>query len=50
MNIVFWADVLITALIPGLLATWLGVGGCFLRIPMLIYLFGVNIKTAYCIN
>ncbi len=50
MNIVFWANVLITALIPGLLATWLGVGGCFLRIPMLIYLFGVNIKTAYCIN
>jgi len=26
------------------------VGGCFLRIPMLMYLFGVPIKTAYCIN
>ncbi len=47
---IFWINVLLTAIIPGLLATWLGVGGCFLRIPMLIYLFGVNIKTAYCIN
>jgi len=46
----FWLYVVLTAMIPGLLATWLGVGGCFLRIPMLIYLFGVNIKTAYCIN
>ncbi len=45
-----WVYVLLTALIPGLLSTWLGVGGCFLRIPMLIYLFGVPIKTAYCIN
>jgi len=49
-NPMFWVNVLLTAIIPGLLATWLGVGGCFLRIPMLIYLFGVNIKTAYCIN
>ncbi len=46
----FWFYVALTALIPGLLATWLGVGGCFLRIPMLIYLFGINIKSAYCIN
>lgn len=45
-----WIYVLVTALVPGLLATWLGVGGCFLRIPMLMYLFGVPIKTAYCIN
>ncbi len=42
--------VLITALIPGFLATWLGVGGCFLRIPMLMYFFGIPIKSAYCIN
>ncbi len=47
---VYWFYVLLTAIIPGLLATWLGVGGCFLRIPMLTYLFGVSIKTAYCIN
>ncbi len=40
----------ITAIVPGLIATWLGVGGCFLRIPMLMYFFGVSIKTAYCIN
>ena len=45
-----WLYVVLTALIPGLLATWLGVGGCFLRIPMLIYFFGVPIKVAYCIN
>ena len=42
--------VLITALIPGFLATWLGVGGCFLRIPMIMYFFNVPIKSAYCIN
>jgi len=42
--------VLVTALVPGFLATWLGVGGCFLRIPMIMYFFGVPIKSAYCIN
>ncbi|OYT47979.1 MAG: hypothetical protein B6U85_03875 [Desulfurococcales archaeon ex4484_42] len=45
-----WFYLLLTALIPGLLATWLGVGGCFLRIPMLMYLFGIPIKVAYAIN
>ncbi len=49
-NPLYWVYVLLTALIPGLLATWLGVGGCFLRIPMIMYLFGVSIKTAYCVN
>ena len=49
-DILFWIYVLLTALIPGLLATWLGVGGCFLRIPMFMYLFNVGIKTAYCLN
>lgn len=47
---VFWLYVLLTALVPGLLATWLGVGGCFLRIPMMMYLFGLPIKVAYCVN
>ncbi len=42
--------IVITAIVPGLIATWLGVGGCFLRIPMLMYFFGVSIKTAYCVN
>ncbi len=42
--------VILTALIPGLLATWLGVGGCFLRIPMLMFLFNLPIKVAYCVN
>jgi len=46
----YWLYVLLTALIPGLLATWLGVGGCFLRIPMIMYLFNTSIKTAYCVN
>ncbi len=46
----FWVKVLLTALIPGLLATWLGVGGCFLRIPMIMYFFDIPIKSAYCIN
>jgi len=49
-NPLYWLYVLLTALIPGLLATWLGVGGCFLRIPMIMYLFGVSIKSAYCVN
>ncbi len=49
-NPLFWLYVLITAIVPGLIATWLGVGGCFLRIPLLMYLFGVPIKCAYCIN
>ncbi len=48
--LLYWLYVILTALIPGFMATWLGVGGCFLRIPMLIYLFNVPIKTAYCIN
>jgi len=45
---IFW--VILIALIPGFLATWLGVGGCFLRIPMLIYLLGLDIKEAYFVN
>jgi len=45
-----WFYIFLTALIPGFFATWLGIGGCFLRIPMLIYLFGVPIKSAYAIN
>jgi len=49
-QLIFWVNVLLTAIIPGLIATWLGVGGCFLRIPMFMYLFNVNIKTAYCLN
>jgi len=45
-----WIYVILTALVPGFLATWLGVGGCFLRIPMLMYLFGAPIKVAYAVN
>ncbi len=46
----YWLYVLLTALVPGFLATWLGVGGCFLRIPMIMYFFGASIKEAYCVN
>jgi len=49
-QIMHWIYVLITAIIPGFLATWLGIGGCFLRIPMIMYFFKVSIKAAYCIN
>jgi len=42
--------VLLTGAIPGFLATWLGVGGCFLRIPMMMALLGLPIKTAYAVN
>lgn len=36
--------------IPGFLATWLGIGGCFLRIPMMMGLLGLPIKSAYAVN
>ena len=48
--LIYWLYVFLTALIPGFIATWLGVGGCFLRIPMLMYFFNIPIKTAYCVN
>jgi len=34
----------------GFLATWLGIGGCFIRIPLMMFLFGLSIKTAYAVN
>ena len=48
--VLFWLFILLIALIPGFLATWLGVGGCFLRIPMLMYLLNLDIKKSYFIN
>ncbi len=36
--------------IPGFLSTWLGIGGCFLRIPMMMALLGLPIKSAYAVN
>ena len=45
---VFW--IILTGAIPGLLATWLGIGGCFLRIPMMMTLLGLPIKYAYAVN
>ncbi len=42
--------IFLTGAIPGFLATWLGIGGCFLRIPMMIALLGLPIKSAYGIN
>ena len=34
----------------GFLATWLGIGGCFIRIPLMMLLLGLSIKTAYAVN
>lgn len=34
----------------GFLATWLGIGGCFIRIPLMMLLLGLPIKTAYAVN
>lgn len=45
-----WLWMFLTGAIPGFLATWLGIGGCFLRIPMMMALLGLNIKQAYCVN
>jgi len=42
--------VLLIGAITGFLATWLGIGGCFLRIPMMMVLLGLPIKTAYAVN
>jgi len=44
----FW--IILTGAIPGFLATWLGIGGCFLRIPMMMALLGLPIKYAYAVN
>ncbi len=42
--------ILITGAVPGFLSSWLGIGGCFLRIPMLMALLGLPIKYAYGVN
>jgi len=42
--------ILLIGAIAGFLATWLGIGGCFLRIPMMMVLLGLSIKTAYAVN
>lgn len=42
--------ILLIGAICGFLATWLGIGGCFLRIPMMMVLLGLSIKTAYAVN
>ena len=42
--------ILLIGAITGFLATWLGIGGCFLRIPMMMALLGLSIKTAYAVN
>ncbi|RLE57952.1 MAG: hypothetical protein DRJ40_01735 [Thermoprotei archaeon] len=43
-------SVLLIGAVAGFLATWLGVGGCFLRIPLMMWLLGLSIKEAYCVN
>ena len=42
--------ILLIGAVCGFLATWLGIGGCFLRIPMMMILLGLTIKTAYAVN
>jgi len=42
--------IFLTGAIPGFFATWLGIGGCFLRIPMMMGLLGLPIKSAYAVN
>lgn len=42
--------VILIGAIPGFLATWLGIGGCFLRIPMMMGLLALPIKSAYAVN
>ena len=42
--------ILLIGAVTGFLATWLGIGGCFLRIPMMMVLLGLPIKTAYAVN
>ena len=42
--------ILLIGAVCGFLATWLGIGGCFLRIPMMMALLGLSIKTAYAVN
>ncbi len=50
MDLLHLFFVFITGAIPGFLATWLGIGGCFLRIPMMMVLLDLPIKSAYAVN
>jgi len=50
MNFLDIFYVFVIGAIPGFLATWLGIGGCFLRIPMMMVLLGLPIKCAYAVN
>ncbi len=36
--------ILLIGAVCGFLATWLGIGGCFLRIPMMMVLLGLTVK------
>ena len=42
--------IILIGAVPGFLATWLGIGGCFLRIPMMMALLALGIKEAYFVN
>jgi len=46
--LVLW--IVLIGTVTGFLATWLGVGGCFLRIPLMMMLLGLSIKEAYAVN
>jgi len=46
----WWIIALFIAAVTGFIATYLGVGGCFLRIPFMMWFLGLSIKQAYCVN
>lgn len=50
LTVEYVLSVLLIGAVAGFLATWLGVGGCFLRIPLMMWLLGLSIKEAYCVN
>jgi len=41
---------IIVAMVSGFISSLLGIGGGFIRVPLIAYLFGVSIKVAYSVN
>jgi len=46
----FILNAIIVAIVSGFISSLLGIGGGFIRVPLIVYLFDVSIKLAYSVN